>query len=187
MGRGTWLREGLDPLPPPAGDKAVDRWALASAGGPAILVDRRVLEIGPCYGVDAEEFAGIARPYVVVDIDELVIEWIRRFAPRAVGLVGDARALPFASGVFDVVLDFGSLDNVGQPLLGYAEASRVLAPGGVLVTTYGNAAVLGPGDGVSETYLRPFEVLEAFWAGGVEGVAGGNEENPRAFMVGRKR
>ncbi len=187
MGRGDWLREGVDPLPPDRGDKQVDREALDAAGGVALITGKRVLDIGPCYGAEARGFSGLAGCYVVVDYDALVIEWVAKIAPRAKGIVGDARTLPFRDGSFDTALDFGTLDNVGVPVEGYREACRVLASGGTLVSTYGNAAVLGPGDGISETYTLPAQVAEWLEANGVAVVGRSREEHARAVIIGRKR
>ncbi len=187
MPRGTWLRAGVDPLPPDPSDKKIDREAFVIAGGVSLIVGKRVLDIGPCYGIDAREFASIAACYVTVDFDELVLEWTAKFAPNARGLVGDARCLPFRTKTFDTVLDFGTLDNVGDPVQGYREACRVLQVGGVLVTTYGNARVLGPGDGVSETYSDPDFLAALLVEQKAHVVHRARENEPRAVMIALKR
>ncbi len=186
MGRGDWLREGVDPLPPSAGDKQVDRDALDAAGGVALITGKCVLDIGPCYGAEARGFSGLAGCYVAVDYDALVIEWVAKVAPRAKGVVGDARGLPFRSESFDTVIDFGTLDNIGTPQAGYREACRVLRSGGILVSTYGNAAVLGPGDGVSETYTTPTTLAVWLELAGCVIVGRSRETHARAVMIGRK-
>ena len=50
-------------------------------------------------------------------------------------VVGDAAALPFATGTFDLVLMIEVLQHLPDPARALAEARRVLAPGGVLVVT----------------------------------------------------
>jgi len=50
-------------------------------------------------------------------------------------VVGDAAALPFAAGTFDLVLMIEVLQHLPDPARALAEARRVLAPGGVLVVT----------------------------------------------------
>jgi SAM-dependent methyltransferase len=189
--RGCWLREGIEPLPSPAGDKAVDREALQLAGGLGVITGKRVLEIGPCYGLDARDFAPLAALYVVVDLDELVFEWLRGFAPRAAPILADARLLPCRGAQFDTVLDFGSLDNTGHPEQGYEEACRVLRPGGVLVSTYGNAAVLGrgaarllpPDYSPGEFYSYPQELVWLLESQGLTVACRAHENQPRAIMV----
>jgi SAM-dependent methyltransferase len=53
---------------------------------------------------------------------------------EGVGLVrGDAARLPFATGGFDMVLSTYVLHHLGRPADFYAEAARVLRPGGRLV------------------------------------------------------
>jgi SAM-dependent methyltransferase len=50
-------------------------------------------------------------------------------------VVGDAAALPFASGAFGLVLMIEVLHHLPEPALALAEVRRVLAPDGVLVLT----------------------------------------------------
>ncbi len=184
--RGIWFHEGIDPLPPCESDKLVDREALAMAGGNALLTEKRVLDIGPCYGLDARDFAPLAACYVVVDYDTLVLEWMTKIAPRAVRVEATARMLPFRSGSFDTVLDFGTLDNVGALVESYREACRVLKSGGTFVTTYGNALVLGRGDGVGEIYSDPTELSALLADCGLVVTHRGYENQPRAIMIGMK-
>jgi SAM-dependent methyltransferase len=47
---------------------------------------------------------------------------------------GDATALPFMAGAFDVAVAVNVLDHLPDPAVAIAEAHRVLAPGGTLVT-----------------------------------------------------
>jgi SAM-dependent methyltransferase len=50
----------------------------------------------------------------------------------AVDVLGDALALPFADGLFDVVLSQEMVEHVPDPFRAVREAARVLRPGGTL-------------------------------------------------------
>ncbi len=56
-------------------------------------------------------------------------------AAPGVSVVGDARALPLSSSVFDVVLCTEMLEHVPEPQAAIDEMFRVLRPGGMLVLT----------------------------------------------------
>lgn len=191
MARGSWLHEGIDPLPPAQADKALDEQVIALAGGDAIFKGRRVLDLGPCYGVEAKRYAHRAATYVAYDFDELVIEWVRRQTDLALGIVGDFRQLPFLGQSFDTVLDIGSFDNISEHpadlYQAYREAVRVLTPGGTFITCYGNAFVLGTKGLPGETNTRPDQMHT--WLVQALGLCvthRGNEEQARAFMVAVK-
>ena len=157
--------------------KLIDWTALAEAGGEDLIYGKRVLDLGPCYGLDAFMFAQKAKrtqhlrdpndkrtpgTYTAVDRDPHVILWLRERVPECDVRQADLTALPFPDYSFDTVLDFSSLDNTQDPQKGYAEAVRVLAPGGTIVTTFANALHLEPSEG--ETPLFP-TVVRA-WLGG---------------------
>ncbi len=69
---------------------------------------------------------------------------------RAVGMVGDARRLPFRTGVFDGVVAHHLLDHLdGKGFeAAFTEAGRVLRPGGVMLLTMGNFGHLRADDKV---------------------------------------
>lgn len=58
----------------------------------------------------------------------------------SVGVVADIGALPFITGMFDVVVDFGTCQEAGSGVL--PEVARVLRPGGVFVHETGWAQLL---------------------------------------------
>lgn len=190
MGRGTWLREGVDPLPPAPGDKNLDEAAIYLAGDEALFKGKRVLDLGPCYGVEAVRYAHRAAVYVAYDIDELVIEWVRRRTDMAIGVVGDFRQLPFLGNSFDTVLDLGSFDNVSgdgnEVVHAYREAVRVLTPGGIFISCYANAAGLGIAPPPGETYWAPQVVPNMLAEMGMRILHRGAEQHARAFVVAQR-
>lgn len=103
----------------------------------------RVLEIGCGRGVALPVLAERLRPDELtgVDIDPALIlaarRRVARTRTRALLRVADVRALPFASGSFDLVIDFGTCYHVGGGhtgrLTALNEIARVLCVGGLFV------------------------------------------------------
>lgn len=103
----------------------------------------RVLEVGCGRGVALPVLAERLRPssLVGVDIDGALLEAARqrvvRSGTRAQVRTADVRALPFASGSFDLVIDFGTCYHVGGGpagrLAALDEIARVLCVGGLFV------------------------------------------------------
>jgi ubiquinone/menaquinone biosynthesis C-methylase UbiE len=100
------------------------RWLAAGARG-------RVLDVGTGTGRHLPLFPAGTR---VVGLEPWLpmLGAARRRAPRVSLVVGDAQALPFASGSFDTVTSGLVFCSVPDPLVGLAEVRRVLAPGGEL-------------------------------------------------------
>lgn len=69
---------------------------------------------------------------VGVDVEPRAVEIARRHAPA---VVGDALALPLASGTYDAVLCECSVSTFDDQARGTAELARVLRPGGQLAMT----------------------------------------------------
>ncbi|MDQ3368146.1 MAG: bifunctional 2-polyprenyl-6-hydroxyphenol methylase/3-demethylubiquinol 3-O-methyltransferase UbiG, partial [Myxococcota bacterium] len=94
----------------------------------------RVLDLGCGAGLLANDLA--ARGHRVVGLDatgeNLAIARLRDPTGSVAYLRGDATALPFAPGSFDVVCAMDLLEHVEEPARLVAEASRVLAPDGLL-------------------------------------------------------
>jgi ubiquinone/menaquinone biosynthesis C-methylase UbiE len=105
----------------------------------AVPYGARMLEVGCGRGValPALDRLRLPRRLTGLDIDEaLLVEAharARRTATRCELVHGDVRAMPFADGTFDVVVDFGTLFHIARPEAALHEIARVLRPGGLLV------------------------------------------------------
>ena len=64
------------------------------------------------------------------DLAPTLVEAARDADPRGTYVVGDAAALPFDDGLFDLVVSYNSLIDVEDMPAAVAEAGRVLRPGG---------------------------------------------------------
>ena len=97
-----------------------------------------VLDVACGPGILACALARQARHVVGIDITPAMIGQARA-RQQSEGLanlqwhVGDARALPFADGVFDLVTTRYSFHHMPQPALALAEMQRVCQPGGRIV------------------------------------------------------
>jgi SAM-dependent methyltransferase len=98
--------------------------------------DKDVLEIGVGMGADHVEWAKHApRSLAGIDLTPRAVEHTLRrlslygFASNV--RVGDAEALPFADGSFDLVFSYGVLHHSPDTPRAIAEAARVLRPGGM--------------------------------------------------------
>lgn len=184
-----WLM-GKDPLPPDFGDKLTDWLTLVAGGGMGLVHGKRVLDVGPCYGLDAMMFAGYAKEYVALDLDDYAVDRLRRMVPRATVIYGDvcAPGILMAGLSFDTAIDFGSLDNVRDPFAGYRNIAGALRPGGTFVSTYANAAVLGAGKSPDDTELRqdPAGIRVFLESIGLVVTWTGFEDHPRAGLVAQK-
>ena len=112
----------------------------------------RVLEVGCGTGAVAEALAARTDTTEVIGIDPSpeFIEIARSRDTDAEFRLGDALALDFDVGSFDVVVFHTVLAHIPQPDLAIAEAVRVLRPGGMLAVFEGDNAStslsLGPDD-----------------------------------------
>jgi SAM-dependent methyltransferase len=115
-------------------------WVLDS-----LTLGEDVLEIGPGYGVTTR---GLARRLTRVTALEADAELAERLRSRVAGVStvhGDGAAMPFDAESYSGVVCFTMLHHVPSPQLQqrlFAEAYRVLRPGGVFAGTDSRASVL---------------------------------------------
>jgi SAM-dependent methyltransferase len=90
----------------------------------------RVLDIGCGTGQSRQLYTAWARDYVGVDLAEAALARARIKFPHDRWLCGDARALPFEAGSFDLVAFSSVLHHIPDFAAALREGLRVLAPGG---------------------------------------------------------
>lgn len=135
----------------------------------------RILEIGCGPGALAQ---ALHRWYpdaalVGLDRDSRFIDFARRQVPGVTFLEGDAAALPFADGSFDVTISYTVSEHIApEPF--YREQRRVLRPGGLCLVLSCRRSITCPADCLAET-----ETEAAFW----QRVQG--DDPLRAWGVGR--
>ena len=116
--------------------------------------DERALDVGCGTGALAYVLAAHVGEVVGVDASEAYIEAARRNAPpRCTFRVGDATALPFPYGDFDLVGCLRVLHHVRRPELVVSELARVARPGGRILL----ADQLGDVDPIRSLELDRFE------------------------------
>jgi SAM-dependent methyltransferase len=124
------------------------RWYCASPGWarlvettllPAVLegteLGGRVLEVGPGPGLTTRVLAGVAPDLTALELDPRLAATARDQVPAATVVQGDATTMPFADASFSAVVCLTMLHHLPRPELQdrlFAEARRVLTPGGVL-------------------------------------------------------
>jgi len=112
----------------------------------ASLAGARVLEVGSGRGGGASYLARYHRPaqYTGADFSPQAVAWSRRrhaAVPHLDFTVGDAEHLPFPDARFDAVINVESSHCYGHVERFFAEAARVLKPGGhFLYTDFREAA-----------------------------------------------
>lgn len=90
----------------------------------------QVLDVATGPGYVAAAASARGADVIAVDFSLAMVVEARQRHPGLDIREGDAEALPFADGAFDaVVMNFGAL-HLAQPDLAFAEAFRVLRPGG---------------------------------------------------------
>jgi SAM-dependent methyltransferase len=118
-------------------------WALAG-----VDLGDNVLEIGPGYGANIRVLVDKTPRYTAVEIDPATAEQLQeKYGDRAQIIHGDGTDIDLPEGHFSSVVCFTMLHHVPTPALQdrlFAEAFRVLRPGGVFAGS----------DGVSSTWFR---------------------------------
>lgn len=116
--------------------------------------EERALDVGTGAGALAIALAPLVREAVGVDIVPELLAEGRKRAPANVELVeGDATALPFEQGSFDLVCTARTLHHVARPELVLAEMNRVLRPGATMLVV----DQLAPIDPLAAIELNRFE------------------------------
>jgi ubiquinone/menaquinone biosynthesis C-methylase UbiE len=118
----------------------------------------RALDAGTGTGALAFALAPLVREVVGVDTATELLEEARRRAPAAAGgnvefREGDAMALPFGDGEFDLAGSLKTLHHLPRPELAVAELVRVTRPGGLLLVV----DQIAPMDPISALALDRFE------------------------------
>jgi SAM-dependent methyltransferase len=125
---------------------AYDRWLVPTVFQPfAVDLARRAaahpvgaaLELAAGTGVLTHELLGVATAVTATDLNDAMVDLGGRRVPAARWRQADATRLPFDDAAFDLVAcQFGVMFFPDRPAA-YAEAARVLAPGGrLLVNTW---------------------------------------------------
>jgi SAM-dependent methyltransferase len=103
-----------------------------------IDLGHRVLELGPGYGASTRPLAARARSLTVLEYDPLLAARLRAELGSVRVVHGDATSMEFGAGSFSAVVCFTMLHHLpgaaAQDRL-FAEAARVLRPGGVFAGT----------------------------------------------------
>lgn len=111
-------------------------WVLAG-----VDLGDNVLEIGPGYGANIRVLVEEAPRYTAVEIDPVMAQRLQdEFGSRARVIHGDGTATGLPAGEFSAVVCFTMLHHVPTPALQdrlFAEAFRVLRPGGVFAGSDG--------------------------------------------------
>ncbi|HSP74368.1 MAG TPA: class I SAM-dependent methyltransferase [Gaiellaceae bacterium] len=116
--------------------------------------EERALDVGTGAGAFAIALAPLVREVVGVDIVPELLEQGRRRAPANVQFVeGEATALPFGPGEFDLVCSARTFHHIARPELVLAEMNRVLRPGGTMLVV----DQLAPVDSLAAIELNRFE------------------------------
>ena len=103
-----------------------------------VALGPRVLELGPGYGASTRPLAALAPSLTALEFDPLLADRLRTQLRSVRVVTGDATSMAFGAGSFSAVVCFTMLHHLrgadAQDRL-FAEAARVLRPGGVFAGT----------------------------------------------------
>jgi SAM-dependent methyltransferase len=137
-------------------------WAdyIATEVLPAALADvslgDEVLEIGPGYGAATRLLADTVPRLTAVELDERLAAELATAHPEVTVVHGSGDALPFDDGRFSAVVCFTMLHHVDSPVRQaalFAQARRVLRPGGVFAGSDSTATEGRRGFHADDTYV----------------------------------
>lgn len=144
-----WSRT-LERLGFPAAYETLLRRVLDEQAQEALTVRPRVLDCGVGTGALSSALARVLpTPFELdaIDMSRGMLEQARRsFCNTGLEATlrrGDVRALPYGSGVFDLVMTSHVLEHLGDPAAALNEIVRVLKPGGLLITCLTRRSPLG--------------------------------------------
>jgi SAM-dependent methyltransferase len=103
-----------------------------------VALGPQVLELGPGYGASTRPLAARAQSLTALESDPLLVARLRAELGSVQVVNGDATGIPFAAGSFSAVVCFTMLHHLPGPTAQdrlFAEAARVLRPGGVFAGT----------------------------------------------------
>jgi ubiquinone/menaquinone biosynthesis C-methylase UbiE len=116
--------------------------------------EEHALDVGTGAGALALALAPLVREVVGIDVVPELLAEARKRAPANVEFVeGDATALPFELGSFDIVCTAQTLHRVSRPEQLLSELDRVVRPGGTMLVV----DQLAPGDPLAAIELNRFE------------------------------
>jgi SAM-dependent methyltransferase len=152
------------------------------AGAPVPLAGRRVLDLGA--GTGAAGRAALAAGAGQVVAADLAAGMLRAAGAGLHPVAGDARALPFRAGSFDLVAAAFCLNHLPDPAAALAEVRRV---GGALAASTFAPGWDHPAKDAVDAALRPFGYREPAWHGCVSLGAGRLAEQAAAAGFGHVR
>lgn len=114
------------------------------AGAAAVQPGEAVLDVMTGTGAVAAEVVGRAGRVVGVDVSAGMLTLARRRVPGVEFVQGDAAALPFPDGAFDVAVCAAGVFFLPDMPGGVREWARVVRPGGRVVVSSFGTGLLGP-------------------------------------------
>lgn len=133
----TKLSVAMSRFEPPESFAAVHRRALAAFAGRTGRL--RVLDVstGSCNSLYKHGWMSLDADYTAIDLSAtMLMKGQQLMARRGIPVelvLGNALDLPFQSGTFDVVLNYGAINGMTDPGKALAEMSRVAKPGALLL------------------------------------------------------
>jgi SAM-dependent methyltransferase len=143
------MAQGYASARPPVHPLVIER---ARAHLPHLERVRRGLDVGCGAGLSTKALAALADHCVGLDPAVEMLTHAPAVAPGASFVAGQAETLPFASSFAELITAAGSLNYVDLTRF-FAEAGRVLTPGGVLLPyDFSPGRSFGDSDGLGEWF-----------------------------------